>query len=109
MDRDRVLYHFSEEGDITYCSGEGQVSLSMALRGLARLPWRGTGFSLPGPTVTWELSNGEGQALALRGLARLPWRGTGFSLPRPTGKWELSGDVFTDETAAPIHRAPSLQ
>ena len=25
MDRDRVLYHFSEEGDITYCSGEGQA------------------------------------------------------------------------------------
>ena len=60
MDRDKVLYHFSEEADITYCSGEGQVSLSMALRGLARLPWQGTGFSLHGPTVTWELSNGEG-------------------------------------------------
>ena len=72
MDRDRVLYHFSEEGDITYCSGEGQ-------------------------------------ALALRGLAILPWRGTGFSLPGPTGKWKLSPDVLTDETAAPIHRAPSQQ
>ena len=57
MDRDKVLYHFSEEGDITYCSGEGQDSLSLALRGLARLQWRGTG---PRPTVTWKLSNGEG-------------------------------------------------
>ncbi len=69
MDRDRVLYHFSEEADITYCSGEGQVSLSLALRGLARLRWRGRGFSLPRPTGKWELSNGEGQAslsLALR-------------------------------------------
>jgi len=103
MHRDKVLYHFSEEGDITYCGGEGQA---LALRGLARLPWRGTG---PRPTVTWELSNGEGQALALRGLARLPWRGTGFSLPGPTGKWKRSGDVFTDETAVPIHRAPSQQ
>ena len=81
MDRDRVLYHFSEEGDITYCSGEGQA---LALRGLARLQWRGTGCSLPRPTGKWELSNGEGQALALRGLARLQWRGTGCSLPRPT-------------------------
>ena len=72
MDRDRVLYHFSEEGDITYCCGEGQ-------------------------------------ALALRGLARLQWRGRGFSLPHPTGKWERSGDVFTDETGVPIHRAPSQQ
>ena len=54
MDRDRVLYHFSEEGDITYCSGEGQA---LALRGLARLQWRGP---VPRPTVTWELSNGEG-------------------------------------------------
>ena len=66
MDRDRVLYHFSEEGDITYCCGEGQA---LALRGLAILPGRGTGFSLPAPTGKWELSNGEGGAflsLALR-------------------------------------------
>ena len=90
MDRDRVLYHFSEEADITYCSGEGQT---LALRGLAILQWRGTGFSLPGPTGKWELSNGEGQdslSRALRSLAILPWRGRGFSLPGSTGKWELS-------------------
>ena len=72
MHRDKVLYHFSEEADITYCSGEGQ-------------------------------------ALALRGLLILQWRGRGFSLPRPTGKWKLSPDVLTDETAVPIHRAPSQQ
>ena len=53
MDRDRGLYHFSEEGDITYCSGEGQA---LALRGLARLQWRGTGFSLPGPTGPREIT-----------------------------------------------------
>ena len=33
----------------------------------------------------------------------------GASLPRPTGKWKISPDVLTDETAVPIHRAPSQQ
>ena len=51
MDRDKVF--FSEEGDITYCSGEGQDSLSLALRGLARLQWRGTG---PRPTGPREIT-----------------------------------------------------
>ena len=93
MDRDKVLYHFSEEADITYYGG-----------------FNASIFHYPHAAfAASRYYSGEGQALALRGLARLQWRGRGFSLPRPTEKWELSGDVFTDETAVPIHRAPSQQ
>ena len=87
MHRDKVLYHFSEEADITYCggfnasifhyphaafaasryySGEGQDSLSLALREngnsvMAR--------DRPSPDGASRDYNGEGQAslsLALR-------------------------------------------
>ena len=61
MDRDKVLYHFSEEADITYCSGEGQDSLSLALRGLARLQWRGTG---PRPTGPREITMARDRILS---------------------------------------------
>ena len=96
MDRDKVLYHFSEEADITYCGG-----------------FNDSIFHYPHAAFAASRDySGEGQdslSLALRSLARLQWRGRGFSLPHPTVTWELSGGVFTDETAAPIHRAPSQQ
>lgn len=69
MDRDRVLYHFSEEGDITYCSGEGQGSLSMALRENGNSVMARDRVFSPSPYGASRDYSGEGQdslSLALR-------------------------------------------